>query len=311
MLTSGMLSFQDVTSMALFAEVVERGSFTAAADAAGMGKATVSRRIAALEKQVGVQLLRRTTRQVLPTEEGQRLYRECARVVAAAREATEALHATGGRPRGVLRVDAPIVFAQLHLAEAATEFLLENPEVDLRLWSRSEVTDLVREKIDVGVRIGRPKDSSLVVRKLVTDRVVATASPAYLARRGTPRRPADLSEHALLRYSWSAERRQWSSDRAPDGPPDPTQVNFLASDPALVREAAVHGLGISILPSFIVKPAVDEGRLVHLMKTAKLRDVSLYLVYPGRRNLPVRVRAFIDFLVERFTSPRWKRRALL
>jgi DNA-binding transcriptional LysR family regulator len=306
-----MLMLSDLTTMALFAEVVERGSFTAAASSAGMAKATVSRRIASLERRVGVRLLLRTTRKVAPTEEGRRLYERCVQVVAAGKQATELVLDTSRRPSGTLRVGAPIAFTHLHLTPLVVRFLERHPGIELQLVPRSSPTDLVADEIDVAIRIGQPPDSSLVVRRLATDRVVVVGSSAYIRRHGTPLSVADLKNHVCLRFSWEAERPRWRLEGGACGASPPLRGNLVATDASVIRDAAIMGLGLAILPSHIVARDVRASRLIRVLEGSALPELPINLVYAQRRSLPARVRAFVDFLVGRLATRTWQERALL
>lgn len=310
-----MLMLNDLTTMALFAEVVDLRSFTAAALTAGMAKATVSRRIAQLERRLGVRLLQRTTRRVTPTDEGRRLYERCVQIVAAGKQASELLLDAGSRPSGTLRVGAPIAFTHLHLTPLVVKFLERNPEIELQLFPRGTPTDLVAEEIDVAIRIGQPSDSSLVVRRLATDRIVVVAAPSYLRRHGTPRSMADLHSHSCLRFSWEAERPRWHyGGRRPRGncrSATPLHGNLVASDAAVIRDASILGLGVAILPSHIVAHDVRSSRLVRVLEHEMRDEVPINVVYAQRRRLPVRVRAFVDFVVTSLATPGWRDSALL
>jgi DNA-binding transcriptional LysR family regulator len=306
-----MLMLSDLTTMALFAEVVDLRSFTAAAVTAGMAKATVSRRIAQLERRLGVRLLQRTTRRVIPTEEGRRLYDRCVQIVAAGKQASELLLDAGTRPSGVLRVGAPIAFTHLHLTPVVVKFLERNPEIELQLLPRSSPTDLVADEIDVAIRIGQPADSSLVVRRLATDAIVVVGAPAYLRRHGTPRSLAELQSHTCLRYSWEAERPSWRYRRSSCRSAPPLHGNLVASDASVIREASIQGLGIAILPSHIVAADVRSGRLTRLLEHELRQQIPINVVYAQRRRLPLRIRAFVDFVVTSLTTPAWRESALL
>ncbi len=301
----------DLTTMALFAEVIERRSFTKAAATAGMAKATVSRRIAALERRLGTRLLHRTTRQVTPTLEGKRLYERCSQVVAAAREAGEIMHATSGRPAGLLRVAAPPEFAQSHLTPAVVDFLHRHPDIQIQLLPRSRPFDLIADEIDVAFRVGQPLDSSLVTRRLATDAVVIVGSSAYLRRHGTPRSLEDLPKHACLRFSWEAENPRWRFRSRYCRSPVELRSNLVSTDASVVREASALGLGLAILPSHMVAGDVRSGRLIRVLERSRMPELSISLVYPERSNLSLRVRTFVDFVVERFANRAWRDRALL
>jgi DNA-binding transcriptional LysR family regulator len=307
-----MLMLSDLTTMALFAEVVDLRSFTAAAVTAGMAKATVSRRIAQLERRLGVRLLQRTTRRVVPTDEGRRLYDRCVQIVAAGKQASELLLDAGTRPSGVLRVGAPIAFTHLHLTPLVVKFLERNPEIELQLLPRSTPTDLVADEIDVAIRIGQPADSSLVVRRLATDAIVAVGAPLYLRRHGTPRSFAELQSHTCLRFSWEAERPSWRYRRRSScRSAPPLHGNLVASDASVIRDASIQGLGIAILPSHIVAADVRSGRLTRMLEHDLREQIAINLVYAQRRRLPLRTRAFVDFVVTSLTTPAWRESALL
>jgi DNA-binding transcriptional LysR family regulator len=306
-----MLALGDLTTMALFAEVVEKGSFTAAARASGMAKATVSRRIAELERRLGVRLLRRTTRQLTLTEEGRRVYERCVQIVAAAKDATELLIDTSSRPAGILRVATSTAFAQLHLTSAVVDFLEQHPDIQLQLLPRSSPSDLVAEEIDVAIRVGQVGDSSLVVRRLASDSVVVVGSSEYLRRSGTPQTLQDLQKHVSMRFSWEAEHPRWRFRGRQDRSSNGLRGNLVASDATVIREAACLGLGLAMLPSHIVAPDVRAGRLIRVLERAQLAELPINVVYVSRRNLPLRVRAFVDFLIARFGTRAWRERALL
>ena len=305
------LALEDLATMALFAEVVERRSFTAAAAAAGMAKATVSRRIADLERQVGTRLLQRTTRRVTPTDEGRRLFERCARLIEVAKEATDVLSDVRGTPAGVLRVSAPVAFAHLHLTGAVVDFLRLYPDVEFQLLPRSGPSNLVQDELDVAVRVGVPNDASLVARRLAMDVVVAAASRAYLKAHGTPQTMRDLENHSVLRLSWEAMQPGWRFRGRPSRGGLRLHGSLVSSDAGVVCEAAAQGLGIAVLPSFVLSPLVRSGRLVRILEDVRIADMPISIVYTARRNMPRRVRALVDFLVTRFANPEWRRAALL
>jgi DNA-binding transcriptional LysR family regulator len=306
-----MLMLSDLTTMALFAEVVDRRSFTAAATASGMAKATVSRRIAALERRLGARLLQRTTRHVVPTDEGRRLYERCVQVVAAGKQASDLLLDVNNRPAGTLRVSAPIAFTHLHLTAVVVKFLERNPEIGLQLITRSTPSDLVADEIDVAIRIGQPTDPSLVVRRLATDTVVVAASPSYLERHGAPNTLADLHNHVCLQFSWEAERPRWQfrSRRCRSSPG--LRGSLVATDASVIRDASILGLGLAILPSHIVARDVRAARLVRVLEHVVIEEIPINVVYLQRRRLPIRIRAFIDFLIASLATPAWQDSALL
>jgi len=306
-----VLSVDELVALALFAEVVERRSFTAGAAAAGMAKSVVSRRIAALERRLGMQLLHRSTRRLAPTPAGLRLYERCTELVAAARRARGALADSSSRPQGTLRVSGTSAFARMHLTPAVADFVERHPEVDVQLFPTDRAVDQLAEGFDVAVRIGRPADSWLVARTLVIDRVVLVASPRYLERRGVPRRVPDLAGHLRLRFSTAAEHTVWGNppEHGPFGVPG--RVALMTNDATVLRDAALLGMGLAVLPSFVVAADVREGALVRVLESVRLPEVQISAVHPQRPHLPACARLFIDALAERFRSPSWRRASLL
>src|SRR5262249_51403371 len=302
-------------TLAVFAEVVDRRSFTAAAAAVGLAKSAISRRIALLEKRMGVRLLRRTTRVVSPTEEGRRLYQHCARLIAAAREADLVL----SRPRrdGPGCIRAPVAFAHLHLTAGVAEFLRRQSDATVYLDATDRLVDLVADGVDLAIRFGRLADSSLVARRLFRDAIVAVAAPQYLEHRGVPRHASDGRRHVWLRYS-----TEWfRGDRPPWMRPRATRARaagrrFIGGDVVVVSRAAVEGVGIAMLPSPVVAAdvaaaAVAAGRLVRILEHWPLPLIDVWLIHPRQRPMPARVRSLLDFLVARFRDRAWQRRTLL
>ena len=306
-----MLSPDDLPTLAVFAEVVDRRSFTAAAAAVGLAKSAISRRIALLEKRMGVRLLRRTTHVVSPTEEGRRLYQHCARLIAAAREADLVVSST--QREGPVRVIAPVAFAQLHLTAGIVEFLRRQSDATVYLDATDRVVDLVADGVDLAIRFGRLADSSLVARRLFRDAIVAVAAPRYLEHRGAPRHASDGHRHIWLRYSteWfrGDDRPTWMRRRATRA--RAAGRRFIGGDAVVVGRAAVEGLGIATLPSHVVAADVAAGRLVRILEHWALPLIDVWLIHPRQRPMPARVRSLLDFLVARFRDRAWQRRALL
>jgi DNA-binding transcriptional LysR family regulator len=296
----------DLPSLALFARVVHHRSFSAAAREAGIAKSAVSRRVARLEEQLGVRLLRRSTRTLSVTEEGLRVYEHCAALVASATAAADAAGATRDTLRGTLRVNAPVTFAQMHLAAAVASFLQENAEVSVHLSTEDRIVDVVEGGFDVVLRVGRLADSGLAARRIATDRLVVCASPAYLARAGEPETPADLVRHNCLHYALVPLAGEWRF-RDAGGPVSlPVRGNLVSTDGTVLREAALAGLGLAVLPSFMVAREVAEGRLRLVLEGRRRAEIGIFAVVAHRAHAPRRVRAFLDFLVKHFGRARWE-----
>lgn len=299
----------DILAMVFFARVVDEKSFTAAAAKLGVSKSVVSARVAALEEQLKVRLLNRTTRKLSLTAEGIALYERCARVVAAADEAALAVAATGDTPHGVLRVNAPLVFAEHYLSEPIAAYLERYPGVRVELSLDDRMIDLVRDGVDLAVRIAPAlTDTSLAARKLAVDRTVLCASPEYLARRGTPETPADLLDHDCLIYSLLRVHDEWRfRDASGAKLLLPIEGRFSAGSGAMLRRAALAGLGLAVMPLFMVSDDLAAGRLqIVLSGSFESVPLGVYAVYPQVKRPPSKVRAFVDLLVAHFKTPRWR-----
>jgi DNA-binding transcriptional LysR family regulator len=290
----------EILALIAFARVVEAGSFTAAAAKLGVSKSVVSERIAGLEERLGARLLQRTTRKLSLTPEGLALVEPCARLVATADEVAAAADGAGDRPRGLLRVDAPVVLAEDCLAEPIASFLERYPDVRVEVTLNDRFVDLVEEGIDVAVRVAsRLAGAGLVSRKLASDQTTLVASPAYLARRGTPREPEDLLRHDCLIYSLLKVAAEWRF-RAPGGGRQEITVavepRFKASSGAVLREAALAGMGLAVLPTFMIASDLAAGRLIPVVPAFLPVRLGVYAMYPQGRRVPAKTRAFVDHL---------------
>lgn len=301
-----MLPIDELPSLALFARVVHHRSFSAAASEAGIAKSAVSRRIARLEEVLGVRLLRRTTRTLSMTEEGARVYEQCAILVGAAEAAELAAGKTRDAVRGTLRINAPITFAEMHLARAIALFLRAYPEVDVHLSTENRLVDVVEGSFDVVVRIGRLSDSSLHARKLAADRLVVCASPDYIARAGEPATPGDLIAHNCLHYGLVPFADEWRFGPRGARASSPVRGNLVCTDGTVLREATIAGLGLSVLPFFMVARDVAAARLKLVLEGARRAEIGVYAVVAHRAHAPARVRALLDFLGKHFTRVRWE-----
>jgi DNA-binding transcriptional LysR family regulator len=310
--TAMAASPDEIVSMVVFARVVQTGSFTAAAAKLGVSKSVVSERLSALEDQLKVKLLHRTTRKLALTPDGAGLYERCAAIVTAADEAAAVAAGAGDAPRGVLRVEAPIVFAQEYMAEPLAAYLDRFPDVRVELTMRDRMIDLVEEGVDLAIRIAeRPQGTGLVARKLAADRTVLCASPEYLARRGTPRAPADLEQHDCLIYSLLNVTAEWRFDEGDAAAPPATALargRFTAASGAMLRRAALAGMGLAVLPRFMVADDLAAGRLRAVVDSFRGVELGIYAVYPQARRVPSKVRELVDLLVTHFRTPPWHER---
>jgi DNA-binding transcriptional LysR family regulator len=291
-----------------FVRVSETGSFSEAARRLGLSKSMISRQVSALEADLGVRLLHRTTRSLSPTEAGRAYLERCQRILADLDEANLLVSHLQAVPRGRLRVSAPLSFGIGHLSECLPDFLARYPEIELEMGFTDRHVDLVEEGWDLAVRIGRLADSSLIVRRLAPVRRLAAASPAYLERRGTPRHPEDLSGHDCLTHGGRVQS-EWRF-AGEDGKPLQVEVRgrFLADNGDVLRDMALAGLGVVLLPSFFLGDGIRAGKLVPLLERYVPLDSSLNAVYPHGRHLSPKVRAFVDHLAATFgPEPYWDR----
>lgn len=299
---------QNLTDIAIFVKAVELASFTAAAEALDMSQPVVSKAVTRLEEKLGARLLNRTTRRLSLTEAGSELYARSHRALAEIENAELEVARFQTEPRGLLRVSAPMSFSILHLGPALQGFLARFPGVTLELSLDDRQVDLVEEGLDVAVRIGRLQDSNLIARKIAPCRQVLCASPAYLAQRGEPERPEDLLEHSCVLYSLLSLPREWRLV-GPDGELHTVPINgSIQSNNGLVNRAvALAGGGIVLLPTFYLGEQLRSGTLQPVLCKFKPQELAVYAVYPERRNLMPKVRAFVDFLATTFgPEPPWE-----
>jgi DNA-binding transcriptional LysR family regulator len=284
----------------VFVRVVELGSFSAAGRDLRLSPAVVSHRIQQLEGHVGVRLLNRTTRQVQPTEQGMLYYEACLEVQRAVEQAETSVAGAGAEPQGTLKVTAPLVFGRRILAPLIPEFQAARPNVAVQLRMSDHLLDLIKEGVDAAVRLSVPTDSSLVIRKIADCPRLLCAAPAYLAAHGEPATPDDLMDHncLLLRFSGSTQFR-WILN-SPKGQVTLNVGGRLdADDSDVLTQWAVAGLGIVMKPAWEIADHLREGRLKSVLTDFPPEPLTLGVLYPHRRLLPAKVRAFTDFLVER------------
>jgi DNA-binding transcriptional LysR family regulator len=290
----------ELAAMALFAHVVQARSFTGAAERVGIAKSAVSRRIALLEAKLGVRLLLRSTRKLSLTTDGARFYEHCSAILAAAQAANESMSLAGRADRGTIRINAPVTFSELALSRALALFLAQHPELEIQLTADDGFVDVIEGGFDLVIRMARLNDSSLVAKKLAEDRLVVCGAPAYLGRAGTPQVPADLVHHNCLHYARVELAAEWRF-RGPNGPyVVPARNSFSANSGSVLREACVAGLGLAVLPSFMVAEDVARGRLALVLEGQRRARVGIYAVFAARRQVPPRVRSLLRFLGEHF-----------
>jgi DNA-binding transcriptional LysR family regulator len=297
-----------LASLRAFTKVVELGSFSEAGRALRLSRSAISKYINDLENELGVQLLNRTTRQVSPTENGQVYFERAIGVLSELDAADQAVTHLQATPRGLLRVNAPMSFGTLQLGPAIADFMERYPELRIQLVLSDAQVDPVQDGLDVTLRIAELESSSLIARKIVpVDRVVC-ASPDYFTRHGTPKHPSDLRDHNCLAYGFLSTGNQWKLT-GPDGDHwIQPRWTLCVNNAEVLRDAAINARGIAVLPVFIASEALNDGRLQTCLTDYRPPQLALYAVYPPTQHLAVKVRLFIDFLVERFGSKGSKQR---
>jgi DNA-binding transcriptional LysR family regulator len=293
----------DLEDIRAFVAVAESGGFGRAGRRLGSSKSMVSRRIARLEGELCAQLLSRTTRGVVVTEAGLSFKGTAERVLADLEAAREAVAQEGDEASGLLRIAAPMSFGATHLAPVLAELALRHPRLQMQTSYSERHVDLIAERFDVAIRLGRLADSSLIARRIAPIHGVVVASPAYLERHGTPRRPADLANHeAVLQTNavWRFREGRREIAVRPEG-------RFEADSGDAVLAAVIAGLGVAMLPTFLAGPQIDAGALVPLLLDYPTPEAGLYVVRPPPASHVARkVRALTDLLVERFGGePYW------
>ena len=290
-------------AMRVFSQVVESGSFSAAADKLGLSATAASRQVADLEAHLHTRLLNRTTRRVSLTESGRAFYERSVQLLADLEEAEQEALRAAVVPRGTIKLTTAVNFGVRHVAPAIAGFLAAHSEVRFDVSLSDRLVDLVEEGFDLGIRIGAPGSENIVARKLGETRLVPCASPAYLAAHGAPQAPEDLAGHNCFTYEYVTPRNLWRF-HDPAGGERSVRVrgNLHSNNGDLLAEAAALGAGIVFEPAFIVGPEVRAGRLVPLLQDFEPPAMPIYAVYPSRKHLSAKVRLFVDFLIERFSE---------
>lgn len=292
----------DLNQLRVFVEVARQGGVSAAARVLDMPTSTVSRWVQQLEKRLGVRLLQRTTRSIQLTEIGEGYYQRAVRAMTSLEEAQAWARSRAEVPSGTLRVTTFQLFAETLLGPVLLTYLEHNPGMSVQVITNERNVDLIDERIDVAIRVGSLSDSSLVMRRLAQMDGWMVASPAYLARHGTPTHPRELAHHSSLIYRHDQEpiTLPFSSDQ------EHLSVTLtgrcIANSIALVRQLTIGGQGIGFLPPMLAHDDLAAGRLVRLMPNWSTTSLSIYAVYPSRKHLAQKVRIFVDILIAQITS---------
>jgi DNA-binding transcriptional LysR family regulator len=284
----------------VFAQVVEAGSFTAAASSLGMTKSSVSETVRALEDRLGVRLLDRTTRRVRPTEAGRAFYARCRRALAEARAARLEVQTHQSIPTGQLRIAAPEGFARRYLVPGLPGFLAAHPAMEIDLVEGSGLVRLVEERFDLAIRVARSPDEGLVVRRLATSRPIVVAAPGYLAGHGVPTRPEDAVRHRCVGYSPLHWAHTWRFTGRANGAPSehviPVRPVLLLNSIEALAAAARSGIGLTVLPDWAVTEEFAAGSLTRVLSDFDAPASGIYAVYPTNRLITPAIRVFVDHL---------------
>ena len=286
-------------SMKVYVMTVERGSLSAAAVACGMSSTMAGNHVRTLEKRLGMTLVTRTTRRQHLTAFGEEYYARCKEILRLVADTDTHAQNLQMAPAGKLRISAPVTFGTEALTPALSDYLARYPEISIDLSLNDRVVDLVEEGFEAAIRIGELPDSPLVARPLAPYRLMIGASPAYLARRGTPQQPEELGEHECLSFSPAAVTH-WRLSGAAGICQVPVSGRLQVNHGQALRVAALHGMGIVLQPAILLEADVLAGRLVRLFPNYELPSRPMSVVYPPQRYRSPKLRSFVDFMMERF-----------
>jgi DNA-binding transcriptional LysR family regulator len=297
-----MLSVNKLAGMQTFVAILDHGSLTAAADALGKALPTVVRSLATLEEGLGVRLLHRTTRRMSLTEEGRIYLERCRQILTDIEEAEQALSNQQIAPRGELRITAPVLFGQLHVAPAIIRFLREYVEIKVELLLLDRVINLVEEGIDVGIRIAPLEDSSMIATRVGEVRRVVCANPSLLERLGTPRHPRELAEFPCVHFQGLSAAPVWNFADGRKAISVPVDGPFTCNQAATAVDACAEGLGVGRFLSYQVESLVAEQKLTIMLQEFEPPPIPIHVVFAHARLMTPRVRAFVDWMKETLGS---------
>lgn len=286
-----------VLSMSLFRRVAETGSFSAAATETSLSQPTVSKHVSALEKRLGVKLISRSTRQLTLTDAGKQYYEHCIHILDELAETEASLKQQQSSPAGLLRVNIPIVFGRLEILPRLWPFLERYPDLSIELIMDDHNVDLVKEGVDMAIRVGRlDEDSPFIAQKIGESPRVTVASRRYLTTRGEPQTLQDLAHHDCIVYSLLSTRREWHFIGPRGRETVRVQGRFTTNNPDAVREAALAGTGIAVTPTWLVREALNDGGLIRILGNYTPTPFEVYAIYPERRFVSAGVRCLIEHL---------------
>ncbi|NEQ69762.1 MAG: LysR family transcriptional regulator [Symploca sp. SIO2D2] len=289
-------------SMSAFTQVIEEGSFAAAARKMQLSRSAVNKLVINLENHLGVQLLYRTTRQVTPTDNGRAFYEHCIDILSSLEEAELAVSQQHSEPKGTLKINAPMSFGISFLGSRIAEFMTRYTEIKIQLTLEDRFVDPISEGYDLVIRIGYPSESpSLVAHPIAVIPRIICAAPSYLKARGIPHNAYELKQHSCLHYSYLATGYQWQFTHQGQEERITVDAVFSSNNGEVLRDAAVQGLGIVLLPDFIVEREIKRGELEIILPNHQSPQLTLCIIYPVNRHLSTKVQLFTQFLQECFS----------
>jgi len=291
-----------------FAEVANKGSLSAAARAEGVAPAMISRRLDALEQRLGVKLLQRTTRKLALTNEGAAFLEDCQRILADLEAAESMVSERSRHASGILTISAPAGFGRQHVAPLIPSFLSQHQNLKLTLSLNDRVVDLIGEGVDVAIRIAALSDSNLIGAKLADNKRVVVASPIYLKKHGTPKTLDELSKHNCLAFSTDGSQRGWTFRQNGKNVTLKVEGNMVCNDGAVLHDWALAGKGLAWRSMWEVGTEIESGKLVTVLDDYTAPGNDIYAIFAQRQHLPLRIRAFVDFLRQAYSTPDyWKK----
>lgn len=283
-----------VKAMTLFRRVAESGNFSTVARETGLSQPSVSKYVAALEQQLEIQLLNRSTRQLSLTEAGTEYYHQCVRILDELDELENSIGHSQSNPTGTLRINLPLTFGRMYVLPQIKTFMEKYPQLNVDLVMDDRYSDLVKDGIDLAIRIGPLADSTLIARKICESERVTVASPEYLSRRGEPVVINDLSEHNCLVYTFLTTGNEWHFTKNREKYSVRVNGNFCANSPDAMRFGAEAGIGIAVTPLWLVNDLIENNKLKILLPDYKPVPLAVNAVFQDRRFVPKKVRCFIE-----------------
>jgi DNA-binding transcriptional LysR family regulator len=297
----------DLNDIVVFTKVAETKSFTGAAEALGLPKSTVSRKLAQLEERLGVRLVQRTTRKLALTDIGEAYYARCSRIVHDVLEAEQLVTDMQATPRGRLRVSSTIDFSTLYLGGIIADFLLQHPDINIELEAGNRIVDLIEDGFDVAVRFGPMPESTLIARRLCAISLVLCASPAYVAdpKHGAPKTIEELDGHDHVLFTPASLNQTWTLFNGEQSYEFGRPARFASNNYNAVRHMALQGGGVALLSDFMIGDDLASGALVRVLPDWQTHPTEIHAVYPARQNLPPRLTLFLDHLAKALNPPPW------